>query len=307
MLQYLNDLVFLRKPQFIITLFLYLGLLLWLQEALSLRSVCISYNTIDVLDLSIMIFFNSVPSVGALLIHHFFYPDSKPVHRALLGTVIVVTCYSLTVGLISIEPLKDLASTQFETMFVRKTAPFVTRIIVGLGVLIVCSRIWKKESNDFWGLFKFPHGVKAYLPLLLGLIGILFLSSFSPSLHNFYPMYYAKEHPDVFGLSFYTSLLIYELLYLSHFVVVELLFRGLMLRVLFPSIGVGAFYVSSALYFVIHFGKPYPETISSFFGGLLLCYIAQKTGSIWSGVLLHVTMAASMDGFSLLQRLVFNQ
>ncbi|MGL1885850.1 MAG: CPBP family intramembrane metalloprotease [Reichenbachiella sp.] len=254
-----------------------------------------------------MIFFNSVPAVGALFIHHFYYPDSKGIYRALVSTVVVVGCYSLTVGLVSIEPLKDLASTKFEVMFVRKTVPFATRIMVGLGILIVCSRIWKRESENFWGLFRFPYGLKMYLPLVLGLIVLLFFSSFSSSLHSFYPMYYIEEHPDIFGFSFYTSLLIYELLYLSHFVVVELIFRGLIPRVLFPSIGVGALYVSSALYFVIHFGKPLPETISSFFGGLLLCYIAQKTGSIWSGVLLHVTMAASMDGFSLLQRLVFKQ
>ncbi len=48
-------------------------------------------------------------------------------------------------------------------------------------------------------------------------------------------------------------------------------------------------------YCLIHVLKPAPEAIGSIVAGLLLGTLALCTGSLWSGVLLHVSVALSMD------------
>jgi membrane protease YdiL (CAAX protease family) len=60
-------------------------------------------------------------------------------------------------------------------------------------------------------------------------------------------------------------------------------------------LGPKAIIPTAAFYFSIHFGKPIGETISSFFGGVLLGYLSYKTQSIWGGVLVHIGIALLME------------
>jgi membrane protease YdiL (CAAX protease family) len=55
-------------------------------------------------------------------------------------------------------------------------------------------------------------------------------------------------------------------------------------------------------YITIHFGKPLGETISSFFGGLLLGVIAYRTKSIYGGIIVHLGIAYLMELFAFLGR-----
>jgi len=49
---------------------------------------------------------------------------------------------------------------------------------------------------------------------------------------------------------------------------------------------------------MIHFGKPLPETIGAIFAGIVLGSMSLKSNSIWLGVLLHFSVAISMDFFA---------
>jgi hypothetical protein len=53
---------------------------------------------------------------------------------------------------------------------------------------------------------------------------------------------------------------------------------------------------------MIHFVKPAPEALASIVGGLVMGYLALRTGSIVWGVALHVSVAALMDVSSLWHR-----
>jgi membrane protease YdiL (CAAX protease family) len=55
-------------------------------------------------------------------------------------------------------------------------------------------------------------------------------------------------------------------------------------------------------YVMIHFGKPYVETAGAFVAGVALGTVAMRTRSIYSGFLVHATIALLMDGLALWQR-----
>jgi membrane protease YdiL (CAAX protease family) len=54
-------------------------------------------------------------------------------------------------------------------------------------------------------------------------------------------------------------------------------------------------------YCMIHYGKPFPETMGAIVAGIVLGTLAMKTRSIWSGFLIHVSVAISMDVAALMQ------
>ena len=59
--------------------------------------------------------------------------------------------------------------------------------------------------------------------------------------------------------------------------------------------GSHAIYAMVVPYCMIHFGKPFMETLAAIFAGLVLGTLSMKTRSIWSGFLIHVSVAISMD------------
>ena len=68
------------------------------------------------------------------------------------------------------------------------------------------------------------------------------------------------------------------------------------------ALGSHAIFAMVVPYCMIHFGKPGLETVGAIFAGVVLGTLAMKTRSIWSGVLIHVSVAVTMDVVSLLQR-----
>ncbi len=54
-------------------------------------------------------------------------------------------------------------------------------------------------------------------------------------------------------------------------------------------------------YAFLHFGKPFPETISSIFGGYILGIFAYKTENIMGGIFIHMAIALLMDVFAIWQ------
>ncbi|MGL1902487.1 MAG: CPBP family intramembrane metalloprotease [Fibrobacterales bacterium] len=303
MLNYIKELVTLRKPSFVVTTLLFLALLALANEQFGLKRLLLRYNTNDGAQILSNIFYYSVAPLGVLIIHFSFYRNRSLFVKAFAITFMVTLCYAFSVSLVPINIFADSASNRIERDFIYKTMPYVTRVSIAILLMGMCGLYWKRESVGFWGLLSFPRSIAIIRPFLIVIPLVILVFSFSPSLHNFYPIFYHGGMPEVFGIPFIGALCLYELFYLAGFVGIELMFRGLMLRMLFPVIGWGSLYISSALYFVAHFGKPYPELISSFFGGLILCYIAQKTKTLWSGILLHIAIAFCMDFFSVLQRM----
>jgi membrane protease YdiL (CAAX protease family) len=118
--------------------------------------------------------------------------------------------------------------------------------------------------------------------------------SFEATFQDYYPFYRGSRHSWFdFG--------VWEVLYAAQFFSLEFFFRGYWLRSMRTALGSNAIFAMVVPYCMIHFGKPFPETLAAIAAGVFLGTLAMKTRSIWSGFLIHVSVAISMDLAALLQ------
>lgn len=136
--------------------------------------------------------------------------------------------------------------------------------------------------------------LKWYALLAVPIICFACFASFRDDFVAVYP-FYRQAHRSGFDL------LAWECLYLSQFACLEFFFRGFLLHACKPAFGANAILVMCLPYLMIHFPKPWPEATGAIFFGLFLGMLALRTRSIWGGVLVHVSIALSMDLLALLQ------
>jgi len=91
------------------------------------------------------------------------------------------------------------------------------------------------------------------------------------------------------------TLLLWELIYFVQFFGLEFFFRGFLVHSLKRSLGLYSIFVMTVPYCMIHFSKPLAETLSAVAAGVFLGWLSYKNGSIWLGLILHCTVAFSMD------------
>jgi hypothetical protein len=92
-----------------------------------------------------------------------------------------------------------------------------------------------------------------------------------------------------------STLLVWELVYFLQFFGLEFFFRGFVLHSLKPQLGLYSILVMTVPYTMIHFQKPMAETFAAIFAGIFLGWLSLKNGNIWLGLVLHCTVAFSMD------------
>lgn len=142
----------------------------------------------------------------------------------------------------------------------------------------------------------------------LWIYGLLFLIiapslvmvSFSEPFQKMYPLY------KLAGRS-YLDLIIWCVGYALQFFALEVFFRGFMIHPLKESLGANAIFFMALPYCMIHFRKPAAEALGAVLAGMVLGTLSLRTGSIWCGVLIHVSVAWSMDFLALGQRGAFSQ
>lgn len=137
-----------------------------------------------------------------------------------------------------------------------------------------------------------------WLPACGVLIAVIvlfaFIASHTQSFQHTYPFYSKAGRSWLdFGL--------WQLVYLSQFVMLEFFFRGFLLHALAPRFGAAAIFVMVVPYLMIHFPKPTAEAFGALPFGILLGVIALRSRSIWGGALVHMSIALSMDLMSLAQ------
>ncbi len=132
-----------------------------------------------------------------------------------------------------------------------------------------------------------------YLALYMVIFPAVYLMSSTASFQHTYPFY---QHA---GRSLYDFIL-WELLYALQFLSLEFFFRGFLIHGLKARFGFYSIFVSVIPYCMIHFGKPFPEAIGAILAGVTLGAFSLFTGNIWLGVLIHVSVAVSMDLFAAL-------
>jgi hypothetical protein len=91
-------------------------------------------------------------------------------------------------------------------------------------------------------------------------------------------------------------------LYACIFFAVEFFFRGFLLAMLAPALGVNAAFVAMVPYTLGHLGKPLPEALGAIVTGSVLGILALRTRSIWLGWALHCSVAFTMEALVLAGR-----
>jgi membrane protease YdiL (CAAX protease family) len=145
---------------------------------------------------------------------------------------------------------------------------------------------WRGAFTDLW---LYPLMLAVMAPLVL-------VASRGTGFQLTYPFY--EVPPGRLWPGFWC----WEMLYALQFVAVEFFFRGFLVHGLRHRLGAYAIPVMTIPYCMIHYGKPLPETLAAIPAGLVLGLLSLKSRSIFLGVLLHVSVALSMDLASLWRR-----
>ncbi len=90
--------------------------------------------------------------------------------------------------------------------------------------------------------------------------------------------YYSIRNFNLFGETWKTFLKIFSF---------EFIIRGFLLFGLKKRFKEGAILIQMIPFAILHFGKPFPETIGCIASGIYFGYLAYRTNSIWPVVLLH--------------------
>lgn len=158
--------------------------------------------------------------------------------------------------------------------------------------------VFKEKLKDYglWGgnIFRERRIFGLFLIVMFPLILIF---STTESFQLRYPFYHLQSDetlwPDFF---------IWELLYFFQFIALEFFFRGFMVHGLKKQFGYYSIFIMTIPYCMIHFGKPFPETIAAIIAGIILGTLSLKSRSIWMGVAIHFIVALSMDFSALWQK-----
>jgi membrane protease YdiL (CAAX protease family) len=134
----------------------------------------------------------------------------------------------------------------------------------------------------------------------LWIYGLLFLVvlpsvvmvSYTRSFLNTYPFYKMAARS-------WTDFLSWEALYALQFFALETFFRGFMLHSLKRAMGAYAIFAMAVPYCMIHYHKPLAEVMGAVAAGIVLGTLSLHTGSVWCGVLIHISVAWTMDSLAL--------
>jgi len=160
---------------------------------------------------------------------------------------------------------------------------------------LVIRFILRERVRDFglhWG--ETARYARWYVLLAAPIIGFAFLVSYRQDFLDHYPFY---------RLAFRSGfdLLAWEVIYLLQFACLEFFFRGFFLHACKPAFGANAVFVMVVPYLMIHFAKPWLEASGAILFGLFLGVLALRSRSIWGGVMVHMSVALSMDLLALMQ------
>lgn len=143
-------------------------------------------------------------------------------------------------------------------------------------------------------------GLKTYAVLFLLILPLIVFFSYNDHFQATYPFYkVSKGFESQFS---WQRFLTWELIYGFQFLAVEFFFRGFILHGLKKTAGHFAIAAMVLPYCMIHFGKPLPEALGSIVAGYILGYLSLKSNNIFPGMILHISVALSMDLLSLWHR-----
>ncbi|MFI5289667.1 MAG: CPBP family intramembrane glutamic endopeptidase [Polyangia bacterium] len=159
--------------------------------------------------------------------------------------------------------------------------------------IVVIKALGGRLSDYGLRLRGFSRHVWIYLALYLAIVPVIVIASHTRAFEATYPFYKLAARS-------WTDLFAWELMYAASFLALEVFFRGFMLFALERTMGAYAIFVMIVPYCMIHFNKPVTEVTGAIFAGIILGTLSMATRSIWCGVLIHISVAWSMDLLALI-------
>jgi len=158
-------------------------------------------------------------------------------------------------------------------------------------------RFVRGESLSEYGLrTSLDPGFAKLLAITMAImLPVVYLMSLTQSFAAKYPFLQIYDGEPYIG----TTLLVWELLYFIQFFGLEFFFRGFLVHSLKPALGIYSIFVMTVPYCMIHFSKPPAETLSAIAAGIFLGWLSYRNGNIWTGLILHCSVAFSMDVLAL--------
>ena len=161
--------------------------------------------------------------------------------------------------------------------------------------VLVIKYLFKERVRDYGVAW---NQVGRYLPwcivIALLVVSFAYFASYRSDFLNHYPFYSLAQRSVL-------DLLLWECIYIAQFVFLEFFFRGFLLHSCHRRFGATALFIMVVPYVMIHFSKPWLEASGALLFGLVLGIIALRSRSIWGGVLVHSSVALSMDVMALVQ------
>jgi membrane protease YdiL (CAAX protease family) len=165
-------------------------------------------------------------------------------------------------------------------------------VVPALGVKYVL----KRDLRDYGLNLKIEKGFwKLYLQCAAVMLPLVYLVSLTDGFANKYPFLKVYNGEPYFG----SALVVWEVLYFLQFFGLEFFFRGFLVHSLKRALGFYSIFVMTVPYCMIHFGKPMTESFAAIFAGIFLGWLSYKNNNIWLGLLLHCTVALTMDVLAL--------
>lgn len=161
-----------------------------------------------------------------------------------------------------------------------------------IGPLLIIKFAWNADIRDFGLKLKIEPGFWKLLAACTAvMLPLTYLMSLTGGFAAKYPFLRIYNGEPYIG----QTLLIWELIYFIQFFGLEFFFRGFLVHSLKRSLGLYSIFVMTVPYCMIHFGKPPAETMAAIAAGIFLGWLSYRNGSIWLGLVLHCTVAFSMD------------
>jgi len=193
----------------------------------------------------------------------------------------------------SLEPLgrliSDTSTSNFPALCYWVCLVSVTYVVLPS---LFIKFVLKKRLRDFGLAFTIESGFwKLFAAIMLFMLPLTYLMSTTAGFSAKYPFLKMYDGLPYVG----TTILLWELIYFVQFLGLEFFFRGFLVHSLKPALGLYSIFAMTVPYCMIHFGKPPAETAAAIAAGIFLGWISYKNGSIWLGLLLHCSVAFSMD------------
>lgn len=169
------------------------------------------------------------------------------------------------------------------------------RLLVLLVLLALIHQLFIKDEDSFFGTLPKRINWKPYWIMLLIMVPLIGIASTQPDFLSTYPkMKTVLPLPPNADPAWWYKLL-FEISYGTDFFSIEIFFRGFLVIGFMKWVGKDAILPMACFYCTIHFGKPFGECVSSWFGGLLLGIVSYHTRSIYGGLMVHLGIAWLME------------